>query len=272
MEVTVFSGEYGDSDALKKEHALGLFVSTGEHRILFDFGNKTALKNLRALDLSAAEADLAVLSHGHSGAGGGLKELAPALRGIRIYSRESAFDAHYFKKSRLSYKTVSLPKKLPREGFSFVKSFLKIDDELSIISNFKPTKQVLAEPRYFVDGDRFFEPDTFSHELALIVSDEDSLTLFVGGAHAGLMQIIERAEKTFSKQVGKVVGALELTDKKGKPLYSEERTRNFAFELEKFTRAEFYFASGIGDSVFGVLQEELGERIRRLHVGETRRI
>lgn len=73
MEVTVFSGEYGDSDALKKEHALGLFVSTGEHRILFDFGNKTALKNLRALDLSAAEADLAVLSHGHSGAGGGLK-------------------------------------------------------------------------------------------------------------------------------------------------------------------------------------------------------
>ena len=68
MEVTVFSGEYGDSDALKKEHALGLFVSTGEHRILFDFGNKTALKNLRALDLSAAEADLAVLSHGHSGA------------------------------------------------------------------------------------------------------------------------------------------------------------------------------------------------------------
>ena len=172
----------------------------------------------------------------------------------------------------MSYKTVSLPKKLPREGFSFVKSFLKIDDELSIISNFKPTKQVLAEPRYFVDGDRFFEPDTFSHELALIVSDEDSLTLFVGGAHAGLMQIIERAEKTFSKQVGKVVGALELTDKKGKPLYSEERTRNFAFELEKFTRAEFYFASGIGDSVFGVLQEELGERIRRLHVGETRRI
>lgn len=199
---------------------------------MFDFGNKTALKNLRALDLTAAEADLAVLSHGHSGAGGGLKELAPALRGIKIYARESAFDAHYFKKSRLSYKTVSLPKKLPREGFSFVKSFLKIDDELSIISNFKPTKQVLAEPRYFVDGDRFFEPDTFSHELALIVSDEDSLTLFVGGAHAGLMQIIERAEKTFSKQVGKVVGALELTDKKGKPLYSEERTRNFAFELE----------------------------------------
>lgn len=32
------------------------------------------------------------------------------------------------------------------------------------------------------------------------------------------------------------------------------------------------FSGEYGDSVFGVLQEELGERIRRLHVGETRRI
>ena len=47
---------------------------------------------------------------------------------------------------------------------------------------------------------------------------------------------------------------------------------NFAFELEKFTSAEFYFAAGVGDAVFNALQEELGERIHRLSVGETKEL
>ena len=38
MEITVFAGKYGEAPALKKEHALGLFISTAEHNCMFDFG------------------------------------------------------------------------------------------------------------------------------------------------------------------------------------------------------------------------------------------
>lgn len=196
--------------------------------------------------------------------------LRPRLVGAKLYARESAFEAHYFKKSRWNYKTVSVPKKVSREGFSFTKSFLKIDDELALLSNFKPDKRAATDTRYFADGDKYFVPDTFAHEQALLVTEGGASVLFVGGAHAGLRQMVERAEKTFSRPVSAVVGALELTDKKGKTLFSLEWVRNFAFELGKFTKADFYFACGVGDAVFGVLQGELGGRVRRLNVGETK--
>lgn len=154
----------------------------------------------------------------------------------------------------------------------FTKSFLKIDEELSLLSNFKPDKKLLESPRYFVDGKKYFETDTFAHEQALLVTEEGKSVLFVGAAHAGLKQMMERAEKTYQRPVSAVVGALALTDKKGKPIFGEEWVRNFAFELEKFTSAEFYFAAGVGDAVFNALQEELGERIHRLSVGETKEL
>lgn len=71
MEITVFAGEYGEAPALKKEHALGLFISTAEHNCMFDFGDKTAAGNLAALEIAPETADAAILSHGHLGAGGG---------------------------------------------------------------------------------------------------------------------------------------------------------------------------------------------------------
>lgn len=272
MKITVYAGEYGGDAALQKEYGLGLFIDSRLHNCLFDFGNKTAEKNLSALEIFPEFADVAVLSHGHVFVGGGLPDLKPRLKNAKLYARETAFEPHYFKKSRFSYKTISLPKKLTAEGTVFTKSFLKIDEELSLLSNFKPDKKLLEAPRYFVDGKKYFETDTFAHEQALLVTEEGKSVLFVGAAHAGLKQMMERAEKTYQRPVSAVVGALALTDKKGKPIFGEEWVRNFAFELEKFTSAEFYFAAGVGDAVFNALQEELGERIHRLSVGETKEL
>ena len=79
MEITVFAGKYGEAPALKKEHALGLFISTAEHNCMFDFGDKTAAGNLAALEIAPETADAAILSHGHLGAGGGLLALRPII-------------------------------------------------------------------------------------------------------------------------------------------------------------------------------------------------
>ena len=85
MEITVFAGKYGEAPALKKEHALGLFISTAEHNCMFDFGDKTAAGNLAALEIAPETADAAILSHGHLGAGGGLLALRPRLvAGVRV--------------------------------------------------------------------------------------------------------------------------------------------------------------------------------------------
>ena len=62
MEITVFAGKYGEAPALKKEHALGLFISTAEHNCMFDFGDKTAAGNLAALEIAPETADAAILS------------------------------------------------------------------------------------------------------------------------------------------------------------------------------------------------------------------
>ncbi|MFQ9736787.1 MAG: hypothetical protein ACLR06_03115 [Christensenellaceae bacterium] len=77
MEITVFAGKYGEAPALKKEHALGLFISTAEHNCMFDFGDKTAAGNLAALEIAPETADAAILSHGHLGAGGGCLPSGP---------------------------------------------------------------------------------------------------------------------------------------------------------------------------------------------------
>lgn len=272
MKITVYAGEYVDDDSFRGEYGLGLFIDSQRHNCLFDFGNKTAENNLKALGIFPEFADVAVLSHGHCFVGGGLTAVKPRLKNAKLYARETAFEAHYFKRSRWNYKTISLPKKLTTDGIVFTKSFLKIDEELSLFSNFKPNKRESEDPRYFVDGKEFFEADTFAHEQALLVAEAGKTVLFVGAAHVGLKQMIERAEKAYQRSVSAVVGALALTDKRGKPVFGEERVRNFAFELEKSTSAEFYFASGVGDCVFGVLQEVLGARVHRLFVGETKEL
>lgn len=272
MKITVFAGEYGDNPALRKEYGLGLYIQTEKHNCLFDFGNKTAEHNLSALDISPESSDVAVLSRGCVFGGGGLLGMKSRLlsAGTKLYARESAFESHYFKKSRWNYKNVSLPKKLTSDGVTFAKSFLKIDDELSLVSNFKSDKKEISEARWFVDGEKFFVPDTFLHEQALIVCEKGKTVLFVGGATAGLRAMLDRAEKTFSRPVSAVVGGLSLTDKRGKPLVAEARIRELSLSLAKNTSAEYYFAAGIGDGAFDAFQESLGSRLHRLSVGETK--
>ena len=134
--------------------------------------------------------------------------------------------------------------------------------------SYSVSRFILGNPeisfRYFVDGKKYFETDTFAHEQALLVTEEGKSVLFVGAAHAGLKQMMERAEKTYQRPVSAVVGALALTDKKGKPIFGEEWVR---FRAGKIHLRGILFCVGRG----GRRVQRFAGRTRRAHSPPFRR-
>ena len=74
VENTAISKDFGS------EHGLSLYIETKKHKILFDVGaSELFLKNAKKLDVSIADVDFLVISHGHYDHGGGLKSFIPAI-------------------------------------------------------------------------------------------------------------------------------------------------------------------------------------------------
>ena len=75
MVIKVLSENTAAAPEFKAEHGLSLFIETGDHKILFDTGaGGVFLENAKKLGVDIAQADFAVISHGHYDHGGGVRQ------------------------------------------------------------------------------------------------------------------------------------------------------------------------------------------------------
>ncbi len=247
---------------LKAKHGLSLYIETKNHKILFDVGpDKTLFENakLRGIDLS--KIDIVIISHGHRDHGGALNQFLQINKTAKVYIQQKALEPHY-SKFLFSKVSIGLRKGLVNHRqIILIDGDFKIDNKLSLFTVKNINKCYSnANDSLYAKG----EKDNFAHEQNLIIK-EDKTALIMGCGHAGVVNIMEKAEKYHPAIC---VGGYHLFNPLTKKTVSEELLNNIAKELKKYSGTKFYTCHCTGIVAFEFLSQQLSD-LFYLSCGET---
>ena len=111
-------------------------------------------------------------------------------------------------------------------------------------------------------------PDAFEHEQSLLVTEDDRHILVSGCSHAGILNIMDAAERIAGAPLDAVVAGFHLTSPSAGDTEAAEAVRELAFELAA-RNARYYTFHCTGIEAYSVLRDVLGDRIGYLHTGSV---
>lgn len=250
---------------VRSAHGLSLYIETGAHTLLFDFGpdGDLLLENAEKLGADLEKVDAAFLSHGHYDHAGGLEAFLRVNSSASVYAHALAFRPHLALKSG-GLKSISadatLPERYP-ERFVFTEGLWPVDETLTLFSDV-PGRELLSR----ANGSLFEEeggrpvPDRFRHEQNLLIREGGTLTLVAGCAHRGIVNILRAAETAAGRAPDRVFSGFHLMN----PDRGEDEPEAFVRAVGEALRAyPSLYGTGhcTGQGPYRILQEQLGERL-----------
>jgi 7,8-dihydropterin-6-yl-methyl-4-(beta-D-ribofuranosyl)aminobenzene 5'-phosphate synthase len=164
--------------------------------------------------------------------------------------------------------SVGLDEKLKANNrIVFTNQATVLDDELMLFSNVE-----MGEYRSDSNGKLYAKTgneialDDFSHEQNLIIKDEDRVMLISGCSHAGIENILKRAERLVDGQVDAVVGGFHLYNPPTRKYENNERIEKVANALCEFS-CHYYTCHCTGIKAFNKMKTQLDARLDYLSVG-----
>jgi len=200
------------------EHGLAFLIETKSGRLLYDTGQSgtVLLHNLGLLHVDAATIDALAISHGHYDHTGGLPALLEHLRpDTPLYANPDLFRERFSRRAGQP-RYIGLP--LSREALA-ARSSLRLDSApQQILPGVWTTGEIRERPEpegssdYHLvrEGDRFLA-DRYRDDMALVLQTGEGLVLLCGCCHAGLLNTLSHAERTFQGPVAVIAGGLHLT-------------------------------------------------------------
>ena len=269
MKIVTLMENEACGSGLTAARGLSQYIETGSHKLLFDMGpDGSFADNAKALGVDLSQVDLAVLSHGHSDHGGGLKAFRAVNRQADVFARPEAFGEYYAVLPGKEPQYIGLEKDLQPDRDRMVSTAAgqRLGEGLTLLGevpntfSWTPVVEKLREKT--AEG---FRRDTFLHEQHLLVEDGGKAALFAGCAHGGIVNIVRAAEEHLGRRPDAVFGGFHFFELPETPESLELLTAT-GRELAKGDTV-YYTGHCTGDYAFGVLRGILGQRLRPMHAG-----
>ncbi len=199
---------------IKTEHGLSIYIEFDDLRILCDMGaSDLYAKNGKLMGVDLDDLDFAFVSHAHADHTGGLRYLLENHT-CDVYLSDKIKD-HKFHSSRggarrdISHDN-TLFEQYPDRFEEVGESCWMIGDKVAIVTNFaKRYAQPQGNAHLTCDN----APDSFAHEMALVLDTEEGLVIISPCTHSGAANVIEACrEFTGKKYVAAFIGGLHFVD------------------------------------------------------------
>lgn len=252
MRITVLAENTTCREDVTAQHGLSLYIETAHQNILFDMGqDDTFARNAQALQVDLAQADLAVLSHGHYDHGGGLETFLQINHKAPVYLHEEAFGAYY----NGTEKYIGLDRNLRfHNRLVFVKGSCRPAENLHLTdcNHLQWHSNSWGLTRKEEDT---FLPDAFCHEQYLQIEEGNKRILISGCSHKGILNIARH----FRPDV--LIGGFHLN--KETDIDSLRQTAETLLTDDTV----YYTGHCTGSRQFAVMKEIMGSRLQSLSTG-----
>jgi len=187
------------------EHGLSLIIEKNNKRYLFDTGQSGVfIKNAKTLGEDIEHLDGIILSHGHYDHCGGLEEYAKKYQLPPIYVRKEAFEEKLYQgKPETDPRPIGIPwkKELAEKHLVYTDNLQEIDKNIFVLGNIpmrnefeRVAKEMLVKKNMLCVFDAMID------EQMLIIREGNGLHVFVGCAHAGIINAVSYVEKNFPNE------------------------------------------------------------------------
>lgn len=272
MRITALVENNTCNDLCKSEHGLSLYIEMKDQVILSDTGQSDLLiQNAKILGKDLSKVSKIFLSHGHYDHSGGILPFCNMYPGIDILMHEGAFDAYYHKGATVE-KYIGIDpeiRKLPNVHLlNDDENIVHIDHNIYVFSGVTgrrlwPEGNLILKKK---EGNAFVQDD-FSHEIYLVLKEDDKLILISGCAHNGILNILDHFEALYGTEPDVVISGFHMMRKEYRDC-DLNQIRDIGNELTK-KKTKFYTGHCTGEVAFAILSETMGDQIMYLHCGET---
>lgn len=264
-EITVITDNIA-GESLAGEWGLCLLIGFNGRRILVDAGaSDLFLKNMKSLGERVEDVDCAVLSHAHYDHANGMPAFFENNAKAKLYVRESTA-ANCYAKKLLFRKYIGIPRRMLADyadRIEKVSGNYTVMEGACLIPHSTPGLSAVGKRelmyRRTAGG---WMPDDFSHEQSLVLNTDRGLLIVNSCSHGGVENIINEVKAAFpGKKIYGYIGGFHLFNK------TEAEILRVA---DAFRGAHLdYVCTGhcTKDRAFGILKQQMGEKLEQLHVG-----
>jgi 7,8-dihydropterin-6-yl-methyl-4-(beta-D-ribofuranosyl)aminobenzene 5'-phosphate synthase len=217
MRLTIVVENYTNRADLSPEYGLSIHVADGDASILMDTGQRDALfANAPLLGVDLPALQHIVLSHGHFDHVGALARLLMQTKAPVLWAHPAVMDLHSrFRRGRMTFIGCHLNREAVR--FREITGLTRITENVFAMeipagvrnTEFVNTPEHLVVP--LADGTTGTDP--FTDDISLVVRGSRGLSVILGCAHAGVVNILEEAARRFgAREFDTVVGGMHIGD------------------------------------------------------------
>jgi len=251
------------------EHGFACFLQTPSGDFLFDTGSGLGIDtNAELLNLELANLQGIILSHGHYDHVGGLAKVLARTGPINVYAHPDLFSPRV-SLAGAKPRQIGVPysrEQLEQLGarFHFSREAVDLTPELMISGEIPRTTDFeLGDPNLCcADPNGIMHPDPLADDLSLFIKTDQGLTVLLGCAHAGLINILEYARQlTEGQDLHTVVGGTHLM------FYDDQQFRQTLERLDGYHIERLGAAHCTGLQQASRLATHFGERFFFASVG-----
>ena len=261
-------------EGLASEWGLSLHLAFGSRCFLLDFGQTDAFaRNAATLGIDLSLVDAAILSHAHYDHADGMDAFFAANDHAPLFLSEASEEnlwstsAGHDEPHYIGVKPNSLERnrerlvRLPTDRISEI-----APDVLVVPHGLEGAPAALnpaAAGMYAMRGGRL-EPDTFGHEISLVVRTRSGVNVFSSCSHVGLERIVGEVERALpGERIVSYVGGLHLMHATG------DEVRAVASSVHDHGIERLICGHCTGDEAVSLLCDELPGRVEVMAPGKV---